>query len=160
MAHAVPATSQNPPQRGGVKRVLPLLLVAALLGAGFISTYQGYWAPLSLLKPHEATAKAEPVPQVQFVALPQIALTLSGPQFRTLVMSVQIETDATHRDEVQHLLPRLSDACNSFLAGIEPAAFERRGILDIIRDELATRAVYVLGREAFSDILITEFRIQ
>ena len=37
---------------------------------------------------------------------------------------------------------------------------EKRGILDIVRDELATRAVFVLGDKAFSDILITEFRIQ
>ena len=72
----------------------------------------------------------------------------------------QIETDQVHRPEVEHLTPRLSDAFNSFLADIAPAAFEKRGILDIVRDELATRAVFVLGDKAFSDILITEFRIQ
>ena len=36
----------------------------------------------------------------------------------------------------------------------------RHRTLDIIRDELATRAAFVLGKDAFADILITEFRIQ
>ena len=58
------------------------------------------------------------------------------------------------------LIPRLLDSFNGFLTDIDPAAFEKRGILDIVRDELATRAVFVLGKEAFTDVLITEFRIQ
>nr|WP_246175402.1 flagellar basal body-associated FliL family protein [Paracoccus limosus] len=140
---------------------MPLILVAAMLGAGFASTYLGFWSPMALLKPKaEEKPEVVAVPQTQFVALPQIVLTLAGPQSRTLVMTVAIETDSANRATVEHLLPRLSDAFNSFLSDIDPAAFERRGILDIVRDELATRAVYVLGKSGFSDILITEFRIQ
>ena len=77
-----------------------------------------------------------------------------------LIMTVKIETDQPHRTEVEYLTPRLLDSFNSFLVDVDPTAFEKRGILDIVRDELATRAVFVLGKDAFSDILITEFRIQ
>lgn len=153
------ANPQAPPKRG-LKKLLPLILATAMLGAGFASSYMGLWSPMSLLKPAPEAQVEEAVPQAQFVAMPQIVLTLAGPQMRMLIMSVEIETDTAHRAEVEHLIPRLKDAFNSFLADIDPAAFERRGILDIVRDELATRAVFVLGKEAFSDILITEFRIQ
>jgi len=160
MAHAAPAKPENTPETSGLRRALPLALVALLLGVGFLSTYQGFWAPLALLQPPKDQPEVAEVAPAQFVGLPQIALTLAGSSLRTLVMSVEIETDAAHAEEVRHLLPRISDAFNSFLASIDPVAFERRGILDIIRDELATRAVHILGEGAFSDILITEFRIQ
>lgn len=149
------------PAKGGLKKLLPLILVVAMLGAGFASTFLGLWSPMALLKPKaEEKTETAAAPQEQFVRLPQIVLTLAGPQLRTLIMTVEIETDSANRATVEHLVPRLSDAFNSFLSDIDPSAFERRGILDIVRDELATRAVYVLGKSGFSDILITEFRIQ
>lgn len=155
------AANPEAPPKGGLKKLLPLILAVVMLGGGFASTFLGFWSPMALLQPApQEEAHAPALPQVQFVDLPQIVLTLSGPQLRMLVMTVQIESDAAHRAEVEHLIPRLSDAFNSFLADIDPTAFEKRGILDIVRDELATRAVFVLGKDAFSDILITEFRIQ
>lgn len=147
--------------RGLGRILLPLGLALALGGGGFASTWLGFWSPTALLaakKPEEA--KSETMPQVDFVGIPQIVLTLAGPRPRLLVMTVKIETDQVHKPEVEHLIPRLLDSFNSFLADVDPAAFERRGILDIIRDELATRAVFVLGKAAFTDVLITEFRIQ
>ena len=152
-----PAQAESPPKG----RKLPaILLVVACLGAGFASSFLGFWSPLGLFSGHETKAPAPELPAVQFVSLPQTVLSLPGPQMRMLIMSIQIETDQAHRAQVEYLVPRLSDAFNGFLAEIDPTAFERRGILDIVRDELATRAVYVLGKDAFSDILITEFRIQ
>ncbi len=152
---------EAPPAKGGLKKLIPLILVTAMLGAGFASTFLGFWSPMALLKPkHEEQVETPAVPQVQFVDVPQIVLTLAGPQMRTLIMTIQIETDAAQKPAVEHLVPRLSDAFNGFLSDIDPVAFEKRGILDILRDELATRAVFVLGKDAFSDILITEFRIQ
>ena len=146
---------------GGIGRILlPLGLALVLGGAGFATTWLGFWSPVSLFAAKEQAVEAEAAPAVAFVDIPQIVLTLAGPGTRTLVMTVKIETDQSHRAEVEHLTPRLLDSFNSFLADIDRAAFEKRGILDIVRDELATRAVFVLGKEAFTDVLITEFRIQ
>ncbi len=146
---------------GGIGRILlPLGLALALGGAGFASTWLGFWSPMSLFSAKEQVAQAEAAPSLAFVDIPQIVLTLAGPRARTLVMTVKIETDQGHRAEVEHLIPRLLDSFNGFLADIDGTAFEKRGILDIVRDELATRAVFVLGREAFTDVLITEFRVQ
>lgn len=145
--------------RGLGRILLPLGLALALGGAGFASTWLGFWSPTALLAAKEEK-KPEATPTIDFVGIPQIVLSLAGPTPRMLVMTVKIETDQAHKAEVEHLTPRLLDSFNSFLADVDVSAFEKRGILDIVRDELATRAVYVLGKEAFTDVLITEFRIQ
>ncbi|SIR06489.1 flagellar FliL protein [Paracoccus thiocyanatus] len=152
-------TEEKP--RGGIGRILlPLGLAVVLGGAGFASTWLGFWSPMSFFAAKEKAAEAEAAPALVFVDIPQIVLTLAGPRARTLVMTIKIETDQARRAEVEHLIPRLLDGFNSFLADIDPTAFEKRGALDIVRDELATRAIHVLGKEAFTDVLITEFRVQ
>ncbi|AGT07447.1 flagellar basal body-associated FliL family protein [Paracoccus aminophilus] len=142
--------------RGGL---LMIALPVLLLGAGFGTTYLGLWSPLSLF----AKSEAEPAafaPTAVFVDLPTIVTALPGGRGRSVVLSAKIETDAAHQAQVQYLQPRILDAFNTFLADIDPAAFERRGILDILRAELTTRLGFILGDKAFSDLLITEFRIQ
>ena len=147
--------------KGGIRRILlPLGLVVILTGGGFASTFLGFWSPMGLLAAKQEAPPETQAPTVEFVDVPQIVLTLAGPRPRMLIMTVKIETDQLHRPEVEHLIPRILDSFNGFLSDIDPAAFEKRGMLDIIRDELATRTVFVLGKDAFTDILITEFRIQ
>ena len=90
----------------------------------------------------------------------RILLSLPGERPRTLAMSVLIDVAPASEALARQLMPRLSDAFTTFLADIDPAAFERRGILDIVRLELATRARFVLGEAAVRDLLITEYRIQ
>lgn len=160
MTDAADIAAEPKPRKGLGRMLLPLGAVLLLGGGGFASTYLGFWSPMSLLEAKEEAPAETGLPKVDFVDIPQIVLTLAGPRMRTLVMTLKIETDAAHRAQVEYLIPRLSDSFNSFLADVDGAAFERRGILDIIRDELATRAVFVLGKESFTDILITEFRIQ
>ena len=46
------------------------------------------------------------------------------------------------------LMPRITDSYNGFLSRIDSSAFSRRGILEIIRAELATRTRFVLGDDA------------
>ncbi|RCW82864.1 flagellar basal body-associated FliL family protein [Paracoccus lutimaris] len=154
-------TPEDEKPKGGIGRILlPLGLVVIMAGGGFASTYLGFWSPMGLLAKKEDVPAEATLPSTEFVDIPQIVLTLAGPKSRILIMTVKIETDQKHRAEIEHLIPRVLDSFNSFLAGVDATAFEKRGILDIVRDELATRAVFVLGKDAFTDILITEFRIQ
>lgn len=159
MTDVADVTTEQKSGRGIGRILLPLGLALVLGGGGFASTWLGFWSPTALLAAKKEE-KPETLPQVDFVNIPQIVLSLAGPTPRMLVMTVKIETDQTHKPEVEHLIPRLLDSFNSFPADIDTSAFEKRGILDILRDELATRAVFVLGKEAFTDVLITEFRIQ
>lgn len=146
------------PKPNGKKRVL-LMAVAALLlgGGGFASTYLGFWSPAALLAPGpEKAAESSAV----FVDVPAIALHMPGSPPRELILSASIETDQAHQAEVKHLMPRVMDAFTSFLSEVDRAAYDKRGVLEIIRAELVTRTRYVLGEEAVRDLLITEFRIR
>lgn len=148
-----------PPEKKSRRGMLLLgLAVMLACGGGYGVAKTGIWSPLAMLAPSEAEVPAEPT--AVFVTLPTVVLTLPGPQNRSLVLGVKIETDAQHVKNVEYLQPRILDAFNTFLSEIDPFAFERRGILEIIRNEMVTRVSFILGKEAFSDILITEFRIQ
>ena len=95
-----------------------------------------------------------------FVDVPRIILSIPGERAQTLAMTVMIEVTPVDRAQALALMPRILDSYNGFLSEIDAAAFSRRGILEIVRAELATRTRFVLGDKAVRDLLITEFRIQ
>lgn len=150
-----------PAPKSRLGRLLPIALpVVALLG-GLGVSYMGLWSPMGMLggEPSEAAA-VEPIPAVTFVDVPRIVLTVPGERTQTLALSVMIDVDPAALGQAQALMPRITDSFNGFLSKIDPVAFSRRGILEIVRAELATRARFVLGDAAVRDLLITEFRIQ
>ena len=151
------ATLDPPAKASGKKKLVPILAAVLLAGGGFASTYLGLWSPVTMLAPKE---EAPPAPTVLFVPVPTIELTIPGGSGQSVVLSASIETDSAHRADVAHLMPRVLDAFTSFLSGIDPAAYDKRGVLEIIRAELVTRSRYVLGNEAIKDLLITEFRFK
>lgn len=150
-------TVPNPP--GKSKRlILPLLALICAL-AGFSVSYMGFWSPFPAAGQRVDAAAAQ-VPDVAFVDVPPLILSLPGAAPRTLVMTVKIEAETGKAAHVRQMIPRISDAFNVFLSEIDPVAFQRRGILEIIRNEMITRLSYALGPDSFDDLLITEFRIQ
>ena len=158
MTDATANLAVDPPAKAsGKKKLIPILAAVALAGGGFASTYLGLWSPAALMAPKE---EAPVAPATVFVAVPVIELAIPGGSGQSLVLAASIETDSAHKAEVAHLMPRLQDAFNAFLSGIDPAAYEKRGVLEIIRAELVTRSRYVLGNEALKDLLITEFRFK
>lgn len=152
------AALDPPPQASGKKRLIPVLAAVLLAAGGFGSTYLGLWSPSALLAARPEAAS--PVPEAVFVAVPTIELAIPGGSGRSVVLSASLETDSAHQAQVAHLMPRILDAFTAFLSGIDPAAYDKRGVLEIIRAELLTRSRYVLGTEALKDLLITEFRFK
>ncbi len=137
--------------------ILALPIVAAGLGVGL--GYVGGWSPRDILSGREANQIAVDQEFI-FIDLPQMVMLISGNDRRNLVVSIKIEAAPDQAKNIAYLQPRIMDSFNTFLTGIDAAAFEKRGILDVIRAELSTRLSFILGPEGFSDVLITEFRIQ
>ena len=150
----------EPPRKPLLRRMIPVLLPLLALGAGAGSTYAGLWSPLALLQPSKPAPDVQAAPAVVFVDVPRIVLSLPGTGGRSLVVTALIDIDPAAADQARLLMPRLVDAFTTFLSHIDPAALDRRGILEILRAEMATRARFVLGEDAVRDLLITEFRIQ
>lgn len=158
MTDATANLAADPPAKAsGRKKLIPILAAVLLAGGGFASTYLGLWSPAAMLAPKK---EAPPAPMVIFVNLPTIELNIPGGSGRSLLLAASLETDSAHQAEVAHLMPRILDAFTSFLSGIDPAAYDKRGVLEIIRAELLARTRYILGESAIKDLLITEFRFK
>ena len=144
-----------------LKRLLPVLLPVLALAAGAGTTVTGLWSPMAMLRPAEpAPAEVQAPPAATFLDVPRIVLTLPGERTQTLALAVTLEVAPEALAQARLLMPRITDSYNGFLSQIDAAAFSRRGILEILRGELATRTRFVLGDSALRDLLITEFRIQ
>lgn len=149
-----------PPRKSAVKRLFPILLPLIALLAGLGVSYAGFFSPMQLLSSNQAAEAPVAVPDVTFVDVPRIVLSLGGDRVQTLALTVMIDVDPASAAQARALMPRITDSYNGFLSKIDPAAFSRRGILEIVRAELATRTRFILGDNAVNDLLITEFRVQ
>lgn len=124
---------------------------------GVAASYLGYITPSALTAGGAAAERQGPVSG--YVDVPRIMLPLAG-RDRQLVLTIKLETTAEHVADIEHQLPRILDSFNSFLSDIDPAAFDRRGVLEIVRAELQTRVDMLLGEQRVGNVLITEFAIQ
>lgn len=146
-----------PPARRGRSMILlaGAVLVAGLLG--FAASFLGYVSPTAWMSGEGAAKVRGPGPD--YVDVPRIMLPLAG-RNRQLVLSIKLETTPEYAANIQQQMPRILDSFNSFLSDIDPAAFDRRGVLEIVRAELQTRVDMVLGAQPVENVLITEFAIQ
>ncbi|MEE2860114.1 MAG: flagellar basal body-associated FliL family protein [Pseudomonadota bacterium] len=158
MTDAAAAPAEKAPGKKGLLITLAATLV--LGGAAFGSTYLGIWSPAGMLAGSPAKEASAEHHAVVFIDVPKVEIVIPGGRARSMVLSATIETDSAHKAEVTHLMPRVSDAFTTFLSGVDPAAYDKRGVLEVIRAELVTRTRYVLGEEPVKDLLITEFRFK
>lgn len=158
----VASDSADAPPKRGRGRLLMLALPLLLGAGGFASSYMGFWSPLALAGlGGDAPAHAAPGEAASaFIDLPAINVTLPDARPRQLHLVVKLEVAAEQAEAVGHLLPRVMDAFNTFLTGIAPEAFERRGILEIMREELRTRVQLALETDAPVEVLIMEFALK
>ncbi|MRX49705.1 flagellar basal body protein FliL [Paracoccus sp. S-4012] len=148
------AAAAPAPRRRRRLAILTLPVLAA--GLGFGSSYLGYWSPGALLQ----GGGSEAAPQVVFVDVAPINVTLPDARPRTLHLVVKLETTEAAKSRIEALSPRVIDSFNTFVTGIAPAAFERRGILDVVREELGSRARLALGEDLPVEVLIIEFGLK
>lgn len=133
---------------------LPIAILGLVAGAaGFGPTYLGLWSPRDLVPARAASI----APRTGFVSLEPLAVSIPGPRERMVQVGIVLEIDEADRAAVEHAVPRLTDAATAFLGGIAPEAYDRRGILEIIRAELDTRARQILGADRIERLLLTEF---
>lgn len=151
-------TAETKPRKKGM--LIPIAVTLVLGGVGFGSTYLGLWSPVAMMSGPAEAKVAHGEVQAEFVDIPTIEIVMPGGRSRSLVLSATIESDSVHKAQVQHLMPRVSDAFTTFLSGVDPSAYEKRGVLEIIRTELVARTRLVLGDAAVKNLLITEFRFK
>ncbi|MDO5529785.1 MAG: flagellar basal body-associated FliL family protein [Paracoccus sp. (in: a-proteobacteria)] len=142
------------PRRSLLRRVMLPALAVLCAGAGFGASYSGTVSPGAFLARKPAVA----APSWTHTELPRMTVPLAGG--RDLHLAITLESPMAAAPALAADLPRIADSYNRFLANIDAAAFSRRGVLEIIREELLTRAQAISGAAVVEDILITEFAIQ
>lgn len=161
------ADAETPEEPVRKKSKLPMLigLVLALAGGG-----GGFYAVSSglILAPLAEEADAGPVsgeeaaaamvlPDVAFVPLEPMVISLPGGGARHLRFTAQLEVPTVAKPDVELLLPRVVDVFNSYLRAVEVADLEEPTALLRFRSHLLRRAQLVLGDERVNNLLVMEF---
>lgn len=135
--------------------------VLAIVGsaAGFAGVYFGIVPIGSLLNgPSEPRKVASPKPDVAFVPIPPLIVTLPPEAAnRHLRFSGTIEVPAEYEEDVAFLMPRIQDLMNGYLRALTAADIEGPGSIFRIRLHLLKRILMVVGEGKVNGLLITEF---
>lgn len=151
---AAPPEATTAPRNSRWPLLIGLLLALVGGGAGFFLTYSGRIPPTDA---HDGPAPAA-LPDIAFVALDPIMISL-GPASRSrhLRFAAQIEVEARHAAEVEHLRPRILDLLNGYLRAVEPSELEQTASLVRLRAQMLRRLQIITGEGRVRDLLITEF---
>lgn len=157
MADTAAPQETEPARKGGLKPLIIGVFLALLAGGG---AFYATWSGLIPNPLHSSQPKTATLPDIAFVALDPIIVTLAGTgQNRHLRFSAQIEVEGPYKAEVEHLKPRILDLLNGYLRALAPAELEESAALVRLRAQMLRRIQIVTGDGRVRDLLITEFVI-
>ena len=131
-----------------------------LLGGGtFYAVYSGMiLAPAHPGGAAKAEEHPEPTePQIAFVALDPMVISLTEGKARHLRFSAQLEVPILKQKEVELLKPRVMDVLNGFLRAVEVKDLEDPAALLRLRAQMLRRVQIVVGEGMVNDLLVIEF---
>ncbi len=146
---------------------LPLILgfLLALVGGGgaFFAVQSGLLLGSEVDDAKATSAEpevesADPLSDLAFVSVPPIVVTLgSASDSRHLRFSASLEVPSQHQSDVEHLMPRITDALNSFLQAVDEGDVANRDALLRLRVQMLHRVRLVVGEDRVRDLLVSEF---
>lgn len=146
------------------KKGFVLWVVLAIAGAagGYFATSSGL-LPIGGKKaqPDASEAKeikaVEALPEVAFVDLPAVIVSVKAGDSRHLKFHAQLEVNAGYVADVEKMQPRIMDVLNSYLRAVELSDLEDSLALMRIRGHLLRRIEIVVGEGRVRDVLVSEF---
>lgn len=149
-----------------VKKKSKLPLVAGLVlalaggGGGFYAVYSGL-----ILGPKKAVEQPEAesakmiadMPDVQFVPIEPLIISLNEEPGRHLRFRAQLEVRSPYQSEVEALMPRVVDVLNSYLRAVSVEDLSSNASLVRLRAQMLRRVQVVTGGDRINDLLIMEF---
>ena len=159
MAETEEGIEEAPKKKSKLPLLIGLVLMLALGGGGFYAVYSGL-----ILAPHDAPAAdsgheevPEALPQIAFVPLDQMVISLGGVPKRHLRFSAQLEVPQAYQHDVELLKPRVMDVLNGYLRAVDIAQLEDPAALIKLRAQMLRRIQIVVGEGRVRDLLIIEF---
>jgi flagellar FliL protein len=145
---------EAPPQKRGKSLIIALLCLIIGLGGGY-SVIAFDLFPKS--KPKEEKSEVTPLPDVAFVSLDPVIISLADGSDRHLRFKAEIEVPSAHLAEVSALKPRIVDVLNSYLRAVETEDLEDPAALITLRSQMMRRIELVVGVGRARDLLVMEF---
>ncbi|SDX29260.1 flagellar FliL protein [Ruegeria halocynthiae] len=151
------------PKKSGKKGLLlgVILAIAGGIGGYFI-TASGLlpFGDAEVSKDTEKKGQEAPfaaLPDVSFVDLPAVIISVKAADSRHLKFHAQLEVNADYAAEVEKMQPRIMDVLNSYLRAIDLTVLEDPLALIRIRGHLHRRIGIVVGEGRVRDVLVMEF---
>jgi flagellar FliL protein len=157
--------ADKPRKRSKLPLIVGLVLMLGLGGGGFFAARSGMIPGLGGKgdAQHAAgaeEAEVEPLPDIAFVPLEPIIISLSGDDGRRhLRFTAQLEVNKAYEAEVQLLVPRVLDMLNGYLRAVDARTLEDAAALVRLRAQIIRRVQLVTGEGRVRDVLLTEFVI-
>lgn len=157
------ADEAEAPKKSGKKGLITALILAIVgAGAGFYATRTGllpvggYSTPKEAQEPNMGKA-AKAVPDVEFIELPPVVVSVNVGDSRHLKFRAQLEVNAGYASDVVKMQPRIIDVINTYLRAVELRDLDDPMALVRIRGHLLRRIAIVAGDGRVRDVLIMEF---
>ncbi|MEY8828763.1 flagellar basal body-associated protein FliL [Sedimentitalea sp. XS_ASV28] len=160
MSDAVAEAPETPVKSKKLPLILGLVLAIAGAGGGFYVSSSGLL--FGKEESHDthppAGEPAEPLPEIAFVEIEPIMISLSGNTYvRHLRFRSQLEVNSAYREDVELVLPRIVDVLNSYLRALDVTEFEAPQALTKLRGQMLRRVQVVAGQGRVRDLLVMEF---
>ncbi|WP_254429132.1 MULTISPECIES: flagellar basal body-associated protein FliL [unclassified Ruegeria] len=139
-------------------------LILAMIGAagGYFLTTSGALPIGTKTSTHEAKEKKKntpgmALPDVGFVDLPPVIVSVNTGASRHLKFHAQLEVSSEFLGDVEKMKPRIMDVLNGYLRAVEISDLEDSLALMRIRGHLLRRIGIVVGEDRVRDVLVMEF---
>lgn len=140
------------------KRLYPLVIALGFLAVVGVVIYMKYPDVLSRFSFGSHSASRQ---EAAFIELPQILINFNDKDgMRILRFSAQLEVAKKDQSAVFNMIPRIVDAMNGYLRGLDAEVMEEPETLFQIRQDLLIRTRVVAGEDLVNKFLIKEFIIQ
>lgn len=162
MTDATAEQAETPVKSGKKGFVLWVVLAIAGAAGGYFATSSGL-LPIGGEKAQTDASEAkeikavEALPEVAFVDLPAVIVSVKAGDSRHLKFHAQLEVNAGYVADVEKMQPRIMDVLNSYLRAVELSDLEDSLALMRIRGHLLRRIEIVVGEGRVRDVLVSEF---
>ena len=158
------ADSEEPEEAPKKKSKLPVILGLVLAiaggGGGFFAASSGMLSGKKDMAQEdmaESHGEVSEFPDVAFVPLEPIIISLHGGSRTHLRFRAQLEVGRPHKTEVEQLVPRVVDVLNSYLRALDVQDLENNAALARLRAQMLRRVQIATGGGRVNDLLIMEF---
>ncbi len=150
---------ETPKKKSKLPLIIGLVLMLVLGGGAFYALYSGMI--LAPPAPEQAHDPAEPapdaLPEIAFVPLDPMVISLNGSSAKHLRFSAQLEVSKAYQHDVELLKPRVMDVLNGYLRAIDVQDLEDPSALIRLRAQMLRRVQIVTGEGRVRDLLVIEF---